>query len=79
MGPIYQTRVRELREAVGLTQEELAKETGLSRQTIIIWEGASYEEGNPKVLSQPQYRTVQLLKDYFENLLGGEVSILEEV
>ncbi len=40
-------RVRELREAKGLTQEQLAKKMGVSRQTIISIETGRY---NPSLL-----------------------------
>jgi len=36
-------RLRELREARGLTQEELAKELGVTRQTIIAIEKGKYD------------------------------------
>ncbi|NJE79626.1 helix-turn-helix transcriptional regulator [Thermococcus sp. GR4] len=36
-------RVRELREARGLTQEELAKALGVTRQTIIAIEKGKYD------------------------------------
>ena len=40
-------RVRELREAKGLTQEQLAKKMGVSRQTIISIENGRY---NPSLI-----------------------------
>ncbi len=40
-------RVRELREAKGLTQEQLAKKMGVSRQTIISIETGRY---NPSLI-----------------------------
>jgi putative transcriptional regulator len=40
-------RVRELREAKGLTQEQLAKKMGVSRQTIISIESGRY---NPSLI-----------------------------
>ncbi len=40
-------RVRELREAKGLTQEQLAERMGVSRQTIISIEAGRY---NPSLL-----------------------------
>ncbi|WP_461866441.1 helix-turn-helix transcriptional regulator [Thermococcus sp.] len=36
-------RLRELREAKGLTQEELAKALGVTRQTIIAIEKGKYD------------------------------------
>ncbi|NJE54008.1 helix-turn-helix transcriptional regulator [Thermococcus sp. 21S9] len=36
-------RLRELREAMGLTQEELAKALGVTRQTIIAIEKGRYD------------------------------------
>lgn len=40
-------RVRELREAKGFTQQQLAKKMGVSRQTIISIEAGRY---NPSLL-----------------------------
>lgn len=40
-------RLRELRELVGMTQEELAARVGVSRQTIISLEKGKY---NPSIL-----------------------------
>lgn len=35
--------IREMRTAAGLTQEELGREAGVSRQTIISIEGGRYD------------------------------------
>ncbi|MGI6344406.1 MAG: helix-turn-helix transcriptional regulator [Bacillota bacterium] len=42
-----QNRVRELRTAAGITQEQLAQLTGVTRQTIISIENGRY---NPSLL-----------------------------
>lgn len=43
----YQSRVREFREAKGLSQEALARQLGVSRQTVVNIERGANE---PKVL-----------------------------
>ena len=47
LGPMYESRVREYRLQRGLSQEALARELGVSRQTIVSIERGSSE---PKVL-----------------------------
>ena len=42
-----ETKIRELRQEVGLTQEELASAAGVTRQTINALENARY---NPSLL-----------------------------
>lgn len=39
---VLRNRVRELRESHGLTQEQMAKKMGVSRQTIISIEAGRY-------------------------------------
>lgn len=43
-------RIKELREAAGLSQAELAKETGLTRKSIINYENG-YREPNSKAMA----------------------------
>lgn len=45
--PPYQSNVREYRQKAGLSQEALARELGVSRQTVVNIEKGSSE---PKVL-----------------------------
>jgi len=39
---VMQTRIRELREKLGLTQEDLAKKVDVTRQTILFMEKGKY-------------------------------------
>jgi putative transcriptional regulator len=50
MSPIIRNRVRELRSALGLTQEELAQAAGVSRQSINSIERERYVPSLPLAL-----------------------------
>jgi len=50
-------RLRELREARGLTQEELAKALGVTRQTIIAIEKGRYDPSLRLVQDRPLLRS----------------------
>lgn len=52
----FQNVFRALRKAKGLTQDELAKQLGLSRSAI-----GMYENG----LREPDYETLELIADFF--------------
>jgi putative transcriptional regulator len=43
-------RIRERRQGLGLTQEQLAEQAGVSRQTIISIEGGRYDPSLPLAL-----------------------------
>ncbi|HOZ73346.1 MAG TPA: helix-turn-helix transcriptional regulator [Spirochaetales bacterium] len=43
-------RIRERRQGLGLTQEQLAEQVGVSRQTIISIEGGRYDPSLPLAL-----------------------------
>lgn len=47
--------VKEHRQKAGLTQEELGKEVGVSRQTVISIEGARYIPSLPLALKLARY------------------------
>ena len=46
-GDTMDNRIREFREERGMTQQEMARQTGVSRQTIISLENGRY---NPSIL-----------------------------
>lgn len=52
----FQSVLKSLRKAQGLTQEELAKVLKISRSTIGMYENGSRE---------PDYETLELIADYF--------------
>ena len=52
----FQSVLKSLRKAQGLTQEELAKALKISRSTIGMYENGSRE---------PDYETLELIADYF--------------
>ena len=54
-------RIKELRREKGLLQDDLAKEIGVSKGTVSVW-----ERGGRK----PEYDTLQLLCEYFQVNLG---------
>jgi len=66
---ILANRLREFRARLGVTQEQLAKEVDVSRQTIIAIEGGEY---NPSV-------TLALKIAGFFNVGVDEVFFLTEV
>ena len=57
-----------LRTSKGLSQEELGREIGVSRQTISKWESAQ---------SYPDFQRLVLLSDYFNMSLDALVKNLE--
>jgi repressor LexA len=62
----FATAIRFLRLRNGLTQDELAKNLGLSKSTISMYEGGS---------RKPEYETPELIADYFNadmNFLTGK-------
>lgn len=60
-------RVRERRQGLGLTQEQLAERAGVSRQTIISIEGGRYDPSLPLAL-----RLARLLGQRIEDLFIDE-------
>ena len=60
-------RVRECRQGLGLTQEQLAERAGVSRQTIISIEGGRYDPSLPLAL-----RLARLLGQRVEDLFIDE-------
>ena len=62
----YQSNLRALREAAGLSQEQLASEVGLNKKTIIAME--SDEGADPKVSTVK--RLLAYLQVDFEDLYG---------
>ena len=60
-------RVRERRQGLGLTQEQLAERAGVSRQTIITIEGGRYDPSLPLAL-----RLARLLGQRVEDLFIDE-------
>lgn len=69
MGDCLETKIREFRLEVGLTQQELADAAGVTRQTINALENARY---NPSLLLA--FKITKILgKDIIE-----DVFILEE-
>ncbi len=60
-------RVRERRQGLGLTQEQLAERAGVSRQTIISIEGGRYDPSLPLAL-----RLARLLGQRVEDLFIDE-------
>jgi putative transcriptional regulator len=59
------TRMKELRSARGLTQEELAERVGVRRETVIFLEKGKY---NPSL--RLAYRTAQVLGTTVEELFS---------
>jgi putative transcriptional regulator len=55
MGPGILNSVRENRLAAGLTQEQLGRAVGVSRQTIISIEGGRYVPSLPLALKLARY------------------------
>lgn len=62
----YQSNLRALREAAGISQEQLASEVGLNKKTIIAME--SSEGADPKVSTVK--RLLAYLQVDFEDLYG---------
>ncbi len=61
------TRMKELRTARGLTQEDLANRVGVRRETVIFLEKGKY---NPSL--RLAYRTAQVLGTTVEKLFSFE-------
>ena len=61
-------RLRELRGARGLTQEQMAEEIGVNKYVLVKWEN--------DYIAKPQARTLSKLSDFFgvsiEYLMGSE-------
>ena len=60
----YKSNLREIREAMGISQEQLANEVGLNKKTIIAME--SLEGADPKVSTVR--RLLAYLQVSFEDL-----------
>jgi len=56
-------RIKELRAALGLTQEQLSERVGVSRQTIISIENGRY---NPSL--ELAYKIAQVFDHYIEDV-----------
>jgi putative transcriptional regulator len=61
------TRIKELRARYDMTQEDLAKEVGVTRQTIIYLEKGTY---NPSL--ELAYRVAKALKTTLDDLYTFE-------
>jgi len=59
----FKTRIKELRARYDLTQEDLAKEVGVTRQTIVYLEKGTY---NPSL--DLAHRVAKALKTTIEDL-----------
>ncbi len=59
-----ETRIRQFRQEIGLTQQELADSVGVTRQTVNALENARY---NPSLLLAYKI-TKKLGKDYIEDV-----------
>ncbi|MCR5195960.1 MAG: helix-turn-helix domain-containing protein [Pseudobutyrivibrio sp.] len=62
----YKSNLRDIREAAGISQEQLANEVGLNKKTIIAMESA--EGADPKVSTVK--RLLAYLQVDFEDLYG---------
>ena len=61
-----ETKIRQFRQELGLTQQELADSAGVTRQTVNALENARY---NPSLLLA--YRITKILgKDYIEDVFN---------
>lgn len=73
MGDYLETKIRELRQDKGITQQELADRAGVTRQTINALENARY---NPSLLLA--YKITKILdKDSIEEVFIIDEGILE--
>lgn len=68
-----QNRVRELRAQLSLTQEDLAEQVGVSRQTIISIESGRY---NPSIILA--YKIAQSFQLSIEQVFLCEEAVKEE-
>lgn len=66
-------RIRERRKALAVTQQELARQVGVSRQTIITMENGDYAPSVYLAL-----RVAETLRTTVENLWGDPVRTTEE-
>ena len=64
---IMETRIKELREGLGLTQETLAKKVDVTRQTILFMEKGKY---NPSL--RLAYRVARVLGKPIEEIFSFE-------
>jgi len=64
---VMQTRIRELREKLGLTQEALAEKVDVTRQTILFMEKGKY---NPSL--RLAYRVARVLGKPIEEVFSFE-------
>ena len=63
-----ETKIRQFRQELGLTQQELADSVGVTRQTVNALENARY---NPSLLLA--YKITKILgKDYIEDVFTFE-------
>ena len=63
---IMETKIRQFRQEMGLTQQELADATGVTRQTVNALENARY---NPSLLLA--YKITKILgKEYIEDVFS---------
>lgn len=61
-----ETKIRQFRQEIGLTQQELADSVGVTRQTVNALENARY---NPSLLLA--YKITKILgKDYIEDVFS---------
>ncbi|HDN82733.1 MAG TPA: transcriptional regulator [Candidatus Altiarchaeales archaeon] len=67
------TRIKELREKFKLTQEELAKKVGVTRQTIIFLEQGKY---NPSL--KLAYKIAKIFNKRIEDIFIFDENELEE-
>ena len=73
MGDYLKTKIRELRQDKGITQQDLADRAGVTRQTINALENARY---NPSLLLA--YKITKILdKDSIEDVFIIDGGILE--
>ena len=73
MGDYLETKIRELRQDRGITQQDLADRAGVTRQTINALENARY---NPSLLLA--YKITKILdKDSIEDVFIMDEGILE--
>ncbi len=73
MGDYLETKIRQLRQDKGITQQELADRAGVTRQTINALENARY---NPSLVLA--YKITKILdKDSIEDVFIMDEGILE--
>lgn len=67
MMSVMETRIKDLREELGLTQEALAKKVDVTRQTILFMEKGKY---NPSL--RLAYRVARVLGKPIEEIFSFE-------